>query len=162
MHKGKTAFNEKHAEIHPKYDCLPQALARYSHAYGTNLQPELFLLHRLCMLSRGHFWRLEAREVRIPKLELQAVNPPPEPTDRWFFCFWAQIFTAQKVTDAFHRRTYATDAASYRRVFPLVCLSLLLTFRRQPSLPGNFQSTFRKTTGRAEARHNFEVRGKGK
>jgi hypothetical protein len=65
MHKGETAFNEKHAEIHPKYDCPPQALAGYSHTYGTNLQPEQFLQHRLCVLSRGHFWRLEAREVRI-------------------------------------------------------------------------------------------------
>jgi hypothetical protein len=62
--------------------------------YDTYLRPELFRQRR--MLSRGHFWRLEAREVRITKLELQAVNPPPEPTERWSFCFWAQIFTAQK------------------------------------------------------------------
>jgi hypothetical protein len=66
------------------------------------------------------------------------------------------------VTDAFHSKTYATGAASYRLVCPLVCLSLLLTFRLSPSLPGNVQSNFRKTTGRAEARRNFEVRGKGK
>jgi hypothetical protein len=104
-------------------------VARYSHTYGTNLPPELFLQHRVGMLSRGHFWRLEAREVRIPKHELQAVNPPPEPTDRWFFVFLAQIFTAQKVTDASYRRTYATGAASNGPVSPLLCLSLLLTFR---------------------------------